>query len=191
MGAKDLDLENIRPQDTVLGSCLVLAVVDKATSTVRLIHYTLQEYLSRPGVLPGAHRTLGQTCLTYLNYDHVKRLPADDDLDLTEMPFLEYSSLHWGAHAIIELSDHAKSLALGLLNRYDSQISSALLFKLVCPWRSSRTPSHRPFSSLHCASYFGIDEVVTALIEMEGRDINQQDSDGFTSLMRAAEQGSQ
>jgi len=68
-GTTDLDPENIRPQDKVLGSCLGLAVVDKETSTVRLIHYTLQEYLSRPGILPDAHKTLGQTCLTYLNYD--------------------------------------------------------------------------------------------------------------------------
>ena len=109
MGATDIDVENIRPQETVLGSCLGLAVVDQETSTVRLIHYTLQEYLSRPGVFPDAHRTLGQTCLTYLNYDKVKRLPADDDLNLVEMPFLEYSSLHWGAHAKIELSGSVRN----------------------------------------------------------------------------------
>ena len=54
IGATDFDLENVPPQDTVLGSCLGLAVVDKETSQVRLIHYTLQEYLSRPGVLPNA-----------------------------------------------------------------------------------------------------------------------------------------
>ena len=41
----NLDPENIRPQATVLGSCLGLAVVDAETSTVRLIHHTLQEYL--------------------------------------------------------------------------------------------------------------------------------------------------
>ena len=75
--ATDLDLENVRPLDTVLGSCFGLAVVDKETSTVRLIHYTPQEYLSRPDVSPDAHRTLGETCLTFLNYYQVKRLPAD------------------------------------------------------------------------------------------------------------------
>ena len=190
MGATDIEVENIRPQETVLGSCLGLAVVDKETSTVRFIHYTLQEYLSQPGVLPNAHSTLGQTCFTYLNYDQVKRLQTGDDLNLTEMPFLEYSSLHWGAHAKIELSDHAKSLALGLLNRYDSNISSALLFMWIRPWWP-HLPSHRPFPGLHCASYFGIDEVVTALTEMEGCDINQQDFQQFTPLVRAAEQGNQ
>jgi len=129
----ELDPENIRPQDTVLGSCLGLAVVDKETSQVRLIHYTLQEYLSRPGVLPDAHRTLGQTCLTYLNYEQVKRIPADSVSNLENLPFLEYSSLHWGRHAKMELSQLAKSLAINLLNRYDDHISSVLLSKKIPP----------------------------------------------------------
>ena len=94
--ATDLDLENVPPPDTVLGSCLGLAMVDVETSTVRLIHYTLQEYLSRPGALPHAHTKLGQTCLTFLNYDQVKGLPADNVSNVENMPFLDYSSLHWG-----------------------------------------------------------------------------------------------
>jgi len=63
LGATDIDVENIRPQDAVLRSCLGLAVVDKETSTVRLIHYTLQEYLSQSSVLPDAHRRLGGNLL--------------------------------------------------------------------------------------------------------------------------------
>ena len=96
MQATDLDLDNIPPQDTMLRPCLGFAVVDKKTSTVRLIHYTRQEYLSRPGVLLYSHRTLGQTCLTFLNYDQVKGLPADNFSNLADIPFLDYSSLHWG-----------------------------------------------------------------------------------------------
>ena len=158
MEATDLDLENVPPQDTVLGSCLGLVVVDKETSTVRLIHYTVQEYLSHPGVLPGAHRVLGQTCLTYLNYDQVKRLPANNVLNLGDMSlkFLEYSSLHWGGHAKIELSDHAKSLALQLLNRHGDHISTTLLFKKIRGY-NSRPSTHHLFPGLHCASYFGLD----------------------------------
>ena len=196
MEATDLDPENIRPQDTLLGSCLGLAVVDKETSQVRLIHYTLQEYLSRPGVLPDAHRTLGQTCLAYLNYDQVKRIPADNVstrrrmATLRKMPFLEYSSLHWGRHAKIELSHHATSLVLDLLNQFDQHISSVLLAKRICPsWLGPL--SHRPFPGLHCASYFGIDEVITTWIEMESYNINQRDFMGVTPLSRAAWQGNQ
>ena len=112
----DLDPENIPPQDTVLGSCLGLAVVNAETSIVRLIHYTLQEYLSLPSVFPDAHRTLGETCLTYLNYGEVKGLPVDSILNLGGAHFLEYASVYWGEHVRVELSDHAKSLALELLD---------------------------------------------------------------------------
>ena len=116
MGSTDLDPDNIPPQDIVLDSYLGLAVVDAETSTVRLIHYTLQEYLSSPGILPDAHKTLGQTCLRYLNYNQVMGLPAKNISNFEDMLFLEYSSLHWGSYAKVELSDRAKSLALELLN---------------------------------------------------------------------------
>ena len=192
MEVTDLDLESVPPQDTVLGSCLGLVVVDKETSKVRLIHYTVQEYLSQPCVLPGAHRALGQTCLTYLNYDQDKRLPANIVLNLGDisLKFLEYSSLHWGWHAKIELSGHAKSLALELLNRHGDHISTTLLLNKIRGY-NVRTSTHHLFPGLHCASYFGVDEVVTALIEMQGCDINQRDGEGYTPLIWAARQGNQ
>ena len=190
MGATDHNPENIRSQDTVLRSCFGLAVVDKETSTVRLIHYTLQEYLSRPSTLPDAHRTLGQTCLTFLNYHQVKRLPTDNVSTLGYMPFLEYSSLHWGRHAKIELSDHAKLLALDLLSRYDSHIASTLLFDKIRGYRSSEL-THRLFTGLHCASYFGIDVMVAALIKVQGSGINQGECRGVTPLILAAQEGHQ
>ena len=186
----NLDPDNIPPQETVIGSCLGLAVVEQETSTVRLIHYTLQEYLSQPGVLPGAHRALGETCLTYLNYAQVKALPVDDITNLGGMPFLGYSSLCWGGHAKMELSDRAKSLALELLNRYDGHISASLLFHKMHPGYRIPLP-HPIFTGLHCACYFGIDEAVAALIEMGGCDLNQADSKGYTPLMWASRQGNQ
>ena len=116
MGATDLDHENITPHDTVLGSCLGLVIVDKETSTVRLIHYTLQEYLSRPGILLNVHKRLAQSCLAYLNCDHIRGLPASNASNLAGLAFFEYSSLYWGSHAKIELSNQAKPLVLELLN---------------------------------------------------------------------------
>ena len=189
MGSTDLDPDNIPPQNTVLGSCLGLAVVDAETSTVRLIHYTLQEYLSSPGILPDAHKTLGQTCLTYLNYKQVMRLPAKI-LKFEGMLFLEYSSLYWGSHAKVDFSDHAKSLALELLNQSGNHISATLLIenKNIWDFHSCSLPYHL-WPDLHCSSYFGIIEVVAALMERGGCDINQSDCMGFTPLMHAARQG--
>jgi len=88
----------------------------------------------------------------------------------------------------MELSGDTKSLVLVLLNQYEKHISSFLLFGRIYD-SMCRPPSHLPFPGLHCASYFGIVEVVAALIEMEGCDINQRDWEGFTPLIRAAQQG--
>ena len=185
-----LDPENIRPQDTVLGSCLGLAVVDAETSTVRLIHYTLQEYLSRHGIFPDAHKTLGLTCLVYLNYEQIKGLPANGVSTLEDMPFLAHSSLHWGRHAKLELSDSAKSLALELLNRAGNHISVTLLFEQIGNFHSCSRPHHL-WPSLHCASYFGIVEVMASLIQKEGCGINLSDCMDCTPLMWAAGQGNE
>ena len=190
MGSADLDPENIRPQDTVLGSCLGLAVVDAETSTVRLVHYTLQEYLSRPGILPDAHKVLAQSCLAYLNYDKVKELPANHIPNLGDIPFLEYSSLFWGSHAKVILSDRAKFLALELLNLAGNHISSTLLVKKIDTFHSCSLPHHQ-WPALHCASYLGIVEAVVCLIGGEGYDINQSDCMGFTALIWAARQGNE
>ena len=190
MGTSNLDHENIPPQDTVLGSCLGLVTVDEETSTFRLIHYTLREHLSLPGILPNAHKTLGELCLTYLNYEQVKRLPANQISALGDVPFLEYSSLYWGSHAKIGLSDHAKSLALELLNRYGDHISVTLLRnRIQIPHPGPL--SHHTFSGLHCVSYLGIDELVVPLIRMKDYDINQADCMGFTPLMWASLQGNE
>ena len=190
MDSTDLDPENIRPQDTILGSCLGLAVVDAETSTVRLIHYTLQEYLSRPGILLDAHKTLAESCLAYLNYEQVKGLPAKMIPNLRDMPFLEYSSLYWGSHAKVKLSDRAKSLVLELLNRASNHISSTMLVEKIWVPHSCSLPHHL-WPALHCASCFGIVEVVAALIGGGGCDINQSDCMGFTALLWAVQQGNE
>ena len=186
----DLDPENIRPQDTVLGSCLGLAVVDAETSTVRLIHHTLQEYLSQSGIFPDAHKILGQICLTYLNHKLVRGLPANIIPDLREMPFLKYSSLYWGMHVKMELSDHSKSLALELLKHGGNHMYATLLVQQISSSHYCSLP-HRLWSGLHCASYFGIDDVVAALIESEDCYINQSDCTGFTALTWAAQEGNE
>ena len=186
----DLDPTNIPPQDKVLGSCLGLAVIDAETSTVRLIHYTLQEYLSRHSIFPAAHKTLGETCLVYLNHKQVKELPVNSVSNLGDTPFLTYSSLYWGSHAKVELSDPAKSLALELLNTANNHISATLLIEQIGSFHSCSLPHHL-WPSLHWASYFGIVEVVADLIEREDCDINQRDCVGYTALMWAAQQGNE
>ena len=191
IGSNDLDTDDIPTISTLLDCCQGLVTVDKGASTVRLIHFTLQEHLyTHPDLFERAHSTMAETCLTYLNFQQVKDLPAGQSADPRGTPFLEYSSLYWGTHMRMELSDRAKTFALQLLCQFDSHISAKSLWKSIndgLPF--AYLPGHKPFSPLHCISYFGIPEVAGTLVKMKRWDVNQRDSAGMTPLIWAARYG--
>jgi len=105
-------------------------------------------------------------------------------------PFLEYASLYWGMHAKRDLSDGAKQLALRLFDNYSSHISAKILLRAE-KWRfiHNNYDNTSLFSGLHCASFFGIVEIVALLVDVEGCDINQVDCTGSTPLLWAALNG--
>jgi len=61
-----------------------------------------------------------------------------------------------------------------------------LLWKSTIEWHFR---SSKPFSALHCVSYFGIAEVALDLIRTKRWDVNEPDSAGITPLMWAARYG--
>jgi len=91
-------------------------------------------------------------------------------------------------HAERELSDYGISLALELLKENYGRISAKLLLTRVFNFYGTGF-AISAFSGLHCASFFGIVEVVAGLIEMECYDINEGDSSGCTPLAWAARNG--
>jgi len=191
IGSSDLNGDDIPAISTLLGCCQGLVTMDKGGSTVRLIHLTLQEYLcTHPELFDRAHSTMAETCLTYLNFPHVKGLSVSSSPDPRGTPFLEYSSLYWGTHMRMELSDGAKRSALDLLDQFDSHISAKFLWKSISRgFPISRTPDREQFSALHCASYFGIAEITNTLIKTNRWDLNQRDGAGVTPLIWAARYG--
>ena len=206
IGSTRLDLDNAPSVDTVLDSCLGLIIIDK-NSTLHLIQDSLREYLSNKNIFPGAHKTLAETCLTFLNLSKVNSLASGCAGDLPYASYLEYFAHYWGIHAKIELSDRAKSLAVGLLSRNDRRVSATLLFQhladdyqennacgnLLSKYLEDEDPDgfHCQFTGLHCASYFGIVDIVEALVGIKGSEINQRDFKGYTPLMWAARQGNE
>jgi len=189
IGSNDLGSDDIPAISTLLGCCQGLVTVDKGASTVRLIHFTLQEYLCTLPDFDGAHSTIAETCLTYLNSQHVKD-PSTSSPDPRGAPLLEYSSLYWGTHMRMELSDLVKTFALELLDQFDGHISAKSLWKSI----NAGSPSDyyrgdKPFSALHCISYFGIADIANTLIKMKRWDVNQRDSAGMTPLIWAARYG--
>jgi len=190
IGSLDLNADNVPSIRTLISCCEGLVVVDKEASIARLIHFTLQEYLrAHPELFGTVHATMAETCLSYLNSQQVKALSTSPSLDLQDTPFLEYSSMYWGMHAKRDLSDCAKLLALKLFDDYNNHISTRTLLKVEGYWHAINLDESYLFSGLHFASLFGIVEILTGLIQVEGCDINQRDCVGNTPLVLAVGNG--
>ena len=191
IGSTNHNSDDILTLSTLINCCQGLVTLEKTGSAVRLIHFTLQEYLrAHPDLFNRPHSTMAETCLTYLNFQHIKDLSPELPPDPRDTPFLEYSSLYWGTHMRMEISDCSKFLALQLLDRFDGHISAKSLWNSVK--RELSVNLHNGdelFSALHCISYFGVAEVANTLIDMGRWDVNQEDSAGRTPLIWAARHG--
>ena len=196
LGSTDFNAGNIPSISTLVSCCQGLITVDKEGSAVRLIHFTLKEYLSvHPDIFRRPHSAMAEICLTYLNSKKVKALSADPSAypdSLGDKSFLRYCSVYWGVHARREHTDCARSLALELFMEYDGHISVAFLLKEFQKGYMIGLPDFDRgiiFNGLHCASSLGIVEIVAALIETGLYDLNGKDFRGFTPLAWAAERG--
>jgi len=190
IGSADLELENIPALRIVLASCLGLITVEVPSSTVRLVHFTLQEYLSDdPTLFHSPHSAIAEVCLTYLNFGLVRDLSPTLCRAPSTTPLLEYASIYWWRHTRRKVTENIKILALRLLDRFDEHISIQLLYQYD---RNAFLPQwFRPeiltgFTGLHGAAFFAIEEVVSAVLDMREWDVNATDCSGNTALTWAA-----
>jgi len=190
----ELDPQNVPAIGTLLNCCLGLVAVDEEGSRVRLIHLTLQEYLNgHSHHFDSAHSKMAEVCLTYLSFQSIKDLPPTLLVSPPQAPFLEYASYYWGVHARKELTERTKSLALQLLDRYDHHASAKLLLRKQWGWpcqthyQNARSTSG--FTGLHAVAYFGVEEVVMALLRSSDWEVNGKDFIGFTPLLWAVRNG--
>ena len=192
-GSVDLDIRNIPTIETLLACSLGLITIEKSSSTVRLVHYTLQEYLSYcPNFFPKPHSIIAEVCLTYLNFPHVRGFsPALRSVPPTA-PVVEYASCHWATHARRETTENVKALGLKLLDGYDKHISSKLV--LMHGVRAEEQPfdredTPRGFTGLHGGAYLGCPEIIVALLETNKWDVQARDFHGNTAISWAARRG--
>ena len=127
-GGTDQNAENIPAIETVLRCSLGLATIEASSSTVRLVHFTLQEHLSNArSLFHSPHSMMAEICLTFLNFQSIRDLSATLYSPPAASPFVGYASCFWGTHARKELNESVKLLALKLLDGYDKHLSSKLL----------------------------------------------------------------
>ena len=192
-GSVDLNTRNIPAIETLLACSLGLVTVEKSSSTVRLVHYTLQEHLSHnPNLFLKPHSMIAEVCLTYLNFRHVMSLSPTLRSIPPTAPFAEYASCYWGTHCKWGSTERVKSLALKLLDGYEKHISSKILLLRGMDFRDrpfdlQDTP--KGFTGLHGAAYLGYVEIIVALLETNKWDVQATDFHGNTAISWAARRG--
>ena len=189
-GSSDLDIGNIPAIETLLACTLGLVTVEKSSSTVRLVHYTLQEHLA--SLFSNPHPMIAEVCLTYLDFPQVRDFSPTLRSVPQTAPFIEYASCYWGTHARSETTESVKTLALKLLDGYDQHISSKVL--LLHSVRAEEQPldeddTPRGFTGLHGAAYFGCVEIIVSLLETNKVDVQATDFRGNFAIAWASRKG--
>ena len=132
IGSTDYNSHDAPSIQTVLSCCQGLVEVDKG-STVRLIHHRLLEYLvSHCDLFQSPHSTIAETCLSYLNSQQIMALSGSSTQSTQHLPFLEYSSLYWGAHLKKDFSDDGRALALKLFSAMNAIYQLGYSWKKTC-----------------------------------------------------------
>jgi len=130
-------INRICSRNTLLACCMGLVIIDEETSTVRLVHYSLQEFLqndNEPEVslfhIHTGHGLIARTCLTYLRFCQSMTLEMAVSCECqkryggkkirwevsctcqSEFPLFKYASSEWGNHVREGYDTSIRSLAV-------------------------------------------------------------------------------
>jgi len=109
-GLQTITDDDLTEESRVLSVCAGLIVVDSVSQTVRLIHYTAQQYFddNREKWFENASLSLSRTCVKYLLISKpdllmLRRglgsfLSSERERMISEDPFLGYAARYWGHH---------------------------------------------------------------------------------------------
>lgn len=195
----ELDTDYIPSLSVLTSLCAGLVVVDHENDTIRLAHYTTQEFFERGSMLQKEKYIIAASCINYLCLDVFDDGPCHTwetfEARLSLHPLYDYASRNWAKH----VSDvPEKDLEHQLLRFVESDR------KTTSSWQASQLyhvqgQSHRSSyysdtlnyyytTGLHLAAYFNLHSTAKALLQTTCI-AERRDSDGRTPLSIAVEHG--
>ena len=204
----DVDKDDMISLRTILDSCCGLVEVDRESTnrdlaTIRLVHFSLEEYLrdESHGLFADPHGTITRLCLKYLTYESSRSL-AFKDLDhlakaLAELPFLMYAASEWGHHAKWAPLREYQDLAMALFTNTGSLLAVAKISNLQTPefekWKSKLWAwalSTNLGAGISLAATFGLTDLLHYLISSTVQpNLGARNQYGSTPLHEAAMNG--
>lgn len=193
-------------RETLLNCCHGLVVMDRETSTVRLVHYSLQEYLLQQKKIFDLseeqwHSKIACTCLTFLKISPLitSTSPVITPYPSSFSPFtfsslaggdngtagalLAYAATQWGHHlrASGQCPGTAFELCKEFLDGRWPNISTILELLYRKIKHGMIGYSKNVMLSTHIAAFFGLEKIILHLRE-SGFDLNRKDEFGYTPL---------
>jgi ankyrin repeat protein len=196
IGDRHFDDEGIEPANLLVSVCAGLVTIDDQPRTMRLVHYTVEEYFenTKKNKFPNARRQIAETLLTYLSFDVFANGPCLNEKEygnrVKKFPLFEYAAQYW-AYYTSGLDDSGiRNLAVGFLvcDLNAESASEALCGAGRSVWPHKQDTPTR-MHGIHLASYFGGLEDLVGMLISAGVDPNSRDGNNQTPLAFAARKG--
>ena len=186
-----------KSQKMMVGCCLSLVTVDKKSSIIRLVHYSVQEYFreNHSRIFPFGERMIAELSITYLLSDPFAQGSRQSQPDILALisshAFARYATRYWGYHLQNANDINVDKLAQTLL-RSDPhracwiQISQYVSGRPEEYWEAKEA---RTRNGLHSAAAFGLEELVKHFLDSGECHVDSRTQMGTTALIEAAANG--
>ena len=191
-GQYQLNDKNIYTLESLLDICSGLVVADEDGRAVRLVHYSVRNFLDRNKIIPEdtkeTYRAI--TCSTYLSFDSLREQEQHSLNQVSwelkrNRPFLDYAANNLAFHlSMVDHGHYPETTSAILKLLYDRGHRRAYC---IINWKIRENLKIQRLS-LACA--IGYEDAVKALLEEADVDVNARDTPyGLTPLMWAARMG--
>ena len=179
--------------------CMGLVTVDEKTSEVRLVHFSVQEYLlaNQSALFPDAEKIIAEACITYSLFavfgegSGCRSGKSEIEDLIIDHPFVRYACRCWGIHAERANDEGVEKLALKLLRSSRHRACSYQLAQFIRGrkeryWKPNEASSCSP---LTLAASFGLDRLAKRLFDNGEVTVNEMTDMGTTALIAASSEG--
>lgn len=187
IGEPEFDETNITDIEELSSVCSGLIVIEERSQTIRLVHFTAQNYLERTltSWFPSVHEVITDSCLTYLSFDVFDSLSSDEtdsQAQETNYPFYRYSAQELRTHLRQSLGNE---LLLSAFFKNDTKVSRCMreMFGL--------SQSQGAFSGLHLAALLGLEHIMEGFSLADETNHNIRDYLDRTPLIWASVSGNE
>ena len=172
------DPSGLHERDLILEVCCGLVSIDEQDETIRLVHYSFQEYLTTcwHEHWPKAEETVAATCIAYLTLEDFSAHMLEYYMP-AHCQFLSYAAEHWEEHlrgpSGVILEDHTCRLLESTTELSNAHGVRSRLYNTA----STTTPPHVTVS-------LGLTYLASVIMK-RNVDLEARDSRGYTPLGRA------